>query len=178
LGEKIMDVFETIRDRRSIRSFTDKHVQDNTVNELINLAQWAPSAGNKQARDFIIIRDDKPKKKLSLAALDQEFIEEAPVVVVVCANEERSSLRYGERGRTLYCILDAAAAVQNLLLAVHSLGLGGCWIGAFSDSEVKAVLNLPRFLRPIAIIPIGYSFEKPQTPTRFSHNIVVHHELY
>jgi nitroreductase len=173
-----MDVFEAIRDRRSIRSFTNKPVQDNTINELINLAQWAPSAGNRQARDFIIIRDDKTKEKLCIVALDQEFIEEAPVVIVVCANEERSSLRYGERGRTLYCILDAAAAVQNLLLAAHSLGLGACWIGAFSDSKVRAILNLPRHMRPIAIIPIGYSFEKLHPPTRLSHNIVVHHELY
>lgn len=173
-----MDLIEAIRDRRSIRSFTDKPVLDNTINELINLAQWAPSAGNRQARDFIIIRDNKTKEKLCSAALDQEFIKEAPVVIIVCANEERSALRYGERGHTLYCILDAAAAVQNLLLAVHSLGLGACWISAFSDLKVKAILNLPRFLRPIAIIPIGYSFEKPQAPTRLSHNIIVHHELY
>ena len=173
-----MDLIEAIRDRRSIRSFTNKPVLDNTINELINLAQWAPSAGNRQAREFIIIRDNKTKDKLRSAALDQDFIKEAPVVIIVCANEERSELRYGERGRTLYCILDAAAAVQNLLLAVHSFGLGARWIGAFSDLKVKAILNLPRYLRPISIIPIGYSFEKPQAPIRLSHNIVVHHELY
>jgi len=173
-----MDLIDAIRDRRSIRSFTNKPVLDNTINELIILAHWAPSAGNKQARDFIIIRDNKTKAKLCSAALDQEFIKEAPVVIVVCANEERSALRYGERGRTLYCILDAAAAVQNLLLAVYSFGLGACWISAFNDLEVKVILNLPRYLRPIAIIPIGYSFEKPHAPTRLSHNIVVHNELY
>jgi len=173
-----MDLFEAIRDRRSIRSFTNKQVQDNTLNKIIELAQLAPSAGNRQARDFIIIRNNKTKEKLCTAALDQEFIEEAPVIIVVCANEERSALRYGTRGSALYCILDAAAAVQNLLLVVHSLGLGACWIGAFSEPKVRDVLNLPDYMRPIAIIPFGYSIEKPQPPPRLSRNLAVYHEIY
>ncbi len=173
-----MNLVEAIRDRRSVRSFTNKQVLESTIDKLIKCANWAPSAGNRQAREFVVIRDRNTKEKLCKAALDQKFIEEAPVVIVICANEERSALRYGERGRFLYCILDAAAAVQNLLLAAHSFGLGACWIGAFSDLKVKDILNLPEYLRPIAIIPLGYSVEKPQPPTRLSKNIMVHYEMY
>lgn len=173
-----LNLVEAIRNRRSIRSFTNKQVMKRTIDKLINCANWAPSAGNRQAREFVVIRDNNTKKKLCKAALDQKFIEDAPVVIVVCANQERSALRYGERGRFLYCILEAAAAVQNLLLAAHSFGLGACWIGAFNDSKVKNVLKLPKYLKPIAIIPLGYSIEKPQPPTRLSENIIVHYEIY
>ena len=128
-----LDVFEVIKKRRSIRSFKSKPIPKEFLNRILEAAQWAPSAGNCQARDFIIVNDLEVKRRLRDAALDQSFIEEAPVNIIVCANEERSSRRYGDRGRKLYCLLDAASAVQNILLAVHALGLGACWIGAIQE---------------------------------------------
>jgi SagB-type dehydrogenase family enzyme len=118
------------------------------------------------------------KKALSEAALDQRFIEVAPITIVVCANERRSAQRYGRRGRELYCLLDAAAATQNLLLAVHALGLGGCWVGAFDDRQVGKALNLPSWLKPVAIIPIGHPDEKPWTPQRRSFKDYLHIDRY
>ena len=100
------------------------------------------------------------------AALDQSFIEEVPVVIVVCANEDRSSQGYGTRGKTLYCIQDTAAAIQNIHLAAYSLGLGTCWIGAFREEEASAILKVPHGIRPIAIIPVGYPAENPAPPTK------------
>lgn len=161
-----MDLFEAILERRSVRAFTPEAVPDEVVDTILDAAQWAPSAGNCHAREYIVVEDPRVKKALSEAALDQRFIEAAPITVVVCANERRSAHRYGWRGRELYCLLDAAAATQNLLLAVHALGLGGCWVGAFDDRQVVEALNLPPWLKPVAIIPIGYSDEKPWTPQR------------
>ena len=161
-----LDVFEAIKDRRSVRVFKSKPISRNIINRILEAAQWAPSAGNCQARDFIIVDDVEIKRRLCDAALGQSFIEKAPIDIVVCANEERSSRRYGDRGRELYCLLDAASAVQNILLAVHALGLGACWVGAFNDIAVANVLNLSHWLRPVAIIPIGYPNEKPQRPSR------------
>jgi len=173
-----MDLFEAIRNRRSVRAFKPDPVSEELLNKILEAAQWAPSAGNCQARDFIIVKDPEMKKELCAAALHQYFIEEAPVNIVVCANEERSARRYENRGRRLYCLLDAAAAVQNMLLAVHALGLGACWIGAFQDEEVAEALNLPEWLRPVAIIPVGYPAEKPWSTSRIPLEALIHKEQY
>ncbi len=109
-----MDLFEAIKSRRSVRSFTREDVSEETVEKLIDAARWAPSAGNLQPWEFIVVRKPEIKRKLSIAALDQTFIEEAPVVIVVCANQLRSGRGYGARGVNLYCLQDTAAATQNM----------------------------------------------------------------
>jgi nitroreductase len=131
-----VDLFETIMKRRSVRAFTSKALPDKVVDTIVDAARWAPSAGNCQTRDFIIVKNPRVKKALSEAAIDQSFIEAALVTIVLCTNDRRSAHRCGRRGRDLYCLLDAAAAAQNLLLAVHALGLGTCWIEAFDDNRV------------------------------------------
>jgi nitroreductase len=103
------------------------------------------------------------------------FIAEAPVVVVVCANYPRSMRVYGERGR-LYAEQDATAAVQNMLLAAHALGLGSVWVGAFVEPEVSKILSLPDHVRPLAILPIGYPAESPRPRRRYPIEELTHHE--
>jgi len=173
-----MDLFDAIKNRRSIREFKSDPVPETLLKEILEAAQWAPSAGNCHARDFIVVKNPEVKRRLCEAALKQSFIEEAPVDIVVCANEERSAAVYGGRGRNLYCILDAAAAVQNMLLAAHALGLGACWVGAYSDEEVARTLHLPEWVRPIAIIPIGYPDEKPEPPERIEAHAITYRERY
>ena len=173
-----MDLFDAIKNRRSIRSFKPDPVPETLLKEILEAAQWAPSAGNCQARDFIIVKNPKIKRRLCEAAFEQSFVEKAPVDIVVCANEKRSAAVYGSRGKNLYCILDAAAAVQNILLAVHALGLGTCWVGAYSDEEVAHALDLPEWIKPIAIIPIGYPDEKPEPPERIEARAITHGERY
>jgi len=157
-----LNVFEAIKTRRSIRAFTREEISDETVEKILDAARWAPSAGNIQPWIFVIVKNPKTKRRLSEAALNQFFIEEAPVVIVVCADQERSRRGYGSRGANLYCIQDTAAATQNLLLAAHALGLGACWVGAFDEEEVKLILKMPRGVRPVAIVPIGRPAEKPR----------------
>jgi nitroreductase len=171
-------VLEAIKGRRSIRSFKSQDVSEEIVKNLIEAATWAPSAGNIQPWEFIIIRKPEIKRRLAMAALDQSFIEEAPVVIVVCANEDRSSQGYGVRGKTLYCIQDTAAATQNIHLAAYSLGLGTCWVGAFKEEEARAILKIPHGIRPVAIIPIGYPAENPAPPSRRPINKIVHYETF
>jgi nitroreductase len=160
MRERVMELSEAIKGRRSIRAFKQQDVPEETVEKLINAARHAPSAGNIQPWEFVIAKKPDAKKKLAQAA-NQAFVEEAPVVIVVCANENRSSMGYGYRGKTLYCIQDTAAATQNILLTAYSLGLGACWIGAFNEDEAKRALNAPEGIRPAAIIPVGYPDETP-----------------
>jgi nitroreductase len=173
-----MDVFKAINGRRSIRAFTNKPVSDEDVKIILEAARQAPSAGNLQPWEFIVVRDAEIKRGLAQAALNQTFIEEASVVIVACANKSRSSPRYGSRGANLYCIQDTAAAIQNLHLAANALGLGTCWVGAFNEAEAKKLLSTPVNVRPVAIIPVGYPAEKPKPRPRRPLTEIVHHEKF
>lgn len=173
-----MKVFEAIKGRRSIRSFRDEDVNDEDLMRILEAGTWAPSAGNLQPWEFIVVRNRDTKGRLAMAAYGQGFIAEAPIVIVVCANTERSASHYGERGRTLYCIQDTAAAIQNMLLAAYALGYGTCWVGAFSEEAVREILSIPRHVRPVAIIPLGKPATKPAPPPRISLKKVLHFEKY
>jgi nitroreductase len=106
------------------------------------------------------------KRKLAESALNQHHIEQAPVVIVVCADEKRASIVYSTRGRTLYCLQDTAATTQNILLTAYSLGLGTCWIGAFNEEETKEAINAPEGIKPVAMILVGVPDQKPRQRAR------------
>lgn len=174
-----MDVLDAIKGRRSVRAFKgEKGVSEETVDELIDAAAWAPSAGNIQPWEFIIVRRPEIKRRLVEAAFKQSFIEEASVVIVVCADENRSSEGYGQRGRTLYCIQDTAAAIQNIQLAAYSVGLGTCWVGAFKEEEASEILNIPRGIRPVALIPVGYPSKLSSPRSKRAADEIVHYEMF
>ena len=151
---------------------------DDAVEKLIDSARWAPSAGNIQPWEFIIIRKPEIKRRLAEAALDQSFMMEAPTIIVVCADENSSSQRYGTRGKNLYCIQDTAAAIENIHLVAHSLGIGTCWIGAFEEEKTREILKIPEGVRAVAIIPVGYSAESPSPRNRRSVDQIVHYETF
>jgi len=172
-----MEVIDAIRTRRSVRKFKKKAVPMEIIKEIIELGNLAPSAGNLQARDFIVVREQKIKEQLARAALGQHFLADAPIVLVVCSNLKRIA-PYGSRGKALYCIQDASAAVQNILLTVHSKGLSSCWIGAFSEKDAADALSLPNHIRPVAIIPIGYADERADEPSHIPTKKLIHHERW
>ncbi len=158
-----MDFWEVIERRYSLRDFDpSRDVAPEDVEKILRAAIRAPSAGNLQSWFFVVVREEEKKEALARAALEQRFITQAPVVVVVCADPDRSATRYGGRGVNLYCLQDTAAATENLLLAAVALGLGGCWVGAFHEEEAARALNLPSHLRPVAIVPLGYP-TRPRT---------------
>jgi nitroreductase len=168
-----MDLMEAIKGRRSIRKFKAKTVPEEVIMQIIEAATYAPSAGNIQPWRFIIAKNPVLKKNLARAAFNQSLIEEAPIVVIVCADENQIEPRYGTRGKSLYCLQDTAAATQNILLFAHALGLGTCWIGAFDEELAKRAVNAPEGVRPVAMVPIGYPDVVPRTRTRKPLNEVV-----
>jgi nitroreductase len=172
-----MECIETIKGRRSVRRFKAQPVGKELIEELLDAARMAPSAGNLQARDFIVISNKITKQKLKEAALGQSFIEQAPLVIVAVANIERSSRVYKTRGE-LYAIQDATAGVENILLSACSLGLAACWVGAFDENAVCELLGIPHKTKPIAIIPVGYADEEPVAPPRMGLEKVVHWETW
>ncbi len=170
-----LDVFEALKQRRSIRDYTTDDVTEEAVLQLVESASLAPSAGNVQPWEFVVVRDSKTKQMLSNAALGQRFIEKAPVVIVVCADLARSLRRYGKRGEQLYCLQDTAAAIENIILAAQALGLATCWVGAFQETEVALAVNAPKHIRPVAIIPVGHPARKQMAPPKRSSNDTIHY---
>jgi nitroreductase len=165
-----MEVADAIESRRSIRSYAGREVPDGMLKAILHAGQMAPSAGNMQGRDFIVIKDLGTREMISHAALGQRFIVEAPVCIVVCANVARSSSRYGKRGE-LYAVQDSAASAMNMMLMARDLGLGTCWVGAFNEQAVSQLLNIPQGVRPIALIPVGHPDESPDVPQRMGEKI-------
>jgi nitroreductase len=126
-----------IINRRSIRNYKKHELPQTTVEKLLEATRQAPSAGNVQPWEFLVASTQKTKTDLSFAAYGQKDLQDASVVFVVCADEKQAAEAYGSRGKTLYCIQDTAAAIQNILLTACAMGLGTCWIGAFKEDEVK-----------------------------------------
>jgi len=175
----LLDVFDAIKGRRSIREYyEDVDVPEDDLSKILEAAIQAPSAGNLQPWEFIVVKNPKTRELLAKAALGQYWMTTAPVHIVVCANETRSSRVYGLRGKTLYCIQDTAAAIQNMLLAAYALGYGTCWVGAFDEEAVRRILNIPSGVRPVAIVTLGKPAEQPYKTGRRPLKDVVHREAY
>ena len=161
-----MSALELFSIRHSIRRFEATDVTDAQIQLLLQAAISAPSAGNLQPWHFYVVRDAGLRKALGKAAHDQPSFSTAPLVITVCAVPEKCAVKYGDRGRMLYCIQDTAAAIENLLLSAASQGLGACWCGAFDELAASAALALPEGHRPIAIIPIGVPAGEPRITRR------------
>jgi|TARA_Y100000031_G_C8162653_1_gene357786 SagB-type dehydrogenase family enzyme len=161
-----MDVFDAIRGRRSIRKYKDKQVPWDNMVTILQSGKYAPSAGNLQNWKFIVVKNDAKRKAVAKACLQQEWMEEAPVFVVVVAEPLKAERYYGTRGARLYTIQGCAAAMENMLLAAHSLGLGSCWVGAFDEDEIWRILGLPEDASVQGVITIGYADENPEPPVK------------
>lgn len=164
------DVSTAIEGRRSIRSYRSEAVSDEAMAKILHAGQMAPSAGNLQGREFIVIRDTNTKRMISDAALRQRFIEDAPVCIVVCTNLPRTKRKYGKRAE-LYVVQDTSASVMNMMLQACELGLGTCWVGAFDEHQVAEALGIPGDIRPVAILPVGVPDETPEAPPRLGKQI-------
>lgn len=169
-----MDLREAVRSRRSVRAFHPDPIPQTLLEQLVELANCAPSAGNLQSRDFVLVRDADLRQGLAQAANDQDFLAQAPVVIVVCANRQRIYARYGGRGQDLYAIQDAASATENLLLAAHDAGLGAVWVGAFNEDAVSRLLGLPTHVRPVTLVPLGLPAERPEASDRMALESILH----
>ena len=144
-----------IQSRKSIRKYSQKHIPENELKEILKTGFSAPSGGNMQPWRVVVVKDKVRKDQLATAAYGQSFIAEAPVLLVVCAVPYESAEKYKERGATLYALQDTAALTQNILLASHALGYATCWIGAFNEDEVSKIIKVPVGMRPVSMIPIG-----------------------
>jgi nitroreductase len=185
-----VEVLEAIAARRSIRRYSSREVPDDLLRKVLEAGRLAPSASNLQTWKFKVVKDPVTRRALREAAHNQRFVEEAPVVIVACADlpalGERSKrtlellragavkpsagmiLWYlrkkgdaeGERG-FLHAVINVTIAVENMVLAATSLGLGTCWVRAFEEAKVAEILALPPEYPPLFLLPMGFPAEDP-----------------
>ncbi|HID07416.1 MAG TPA: nitroreductase [Armatimonadetes bacterium] len=173
-----MDFFEAVAQRHSIRAYKPDPLPDDILQRILETINAAPSAGNLQGYEVVVVRDPERKRMLARAAFGQNFIAQAPVVLVFLQNPRRSASRYGQRGATLYSLQDATIACTFAHLAATALGLGSCWVGAFDDDAVASAVEAPSDMRPVAVLPIGYPDERPWATGRRRLDDLIHWEAF
>ncbi|MBL7159951.1 MAG: nitroreductase family protein [Candidatus Aenigmarchaeota archaeon] len=171
-------VYSVIKGRKSVRKYQDKKVDGNIIELLIQAASYAPSAGNQQPWEFVVVRDKGNILNIARACFDQDWVASAPVVIVAGVNMRLAEAIYGERGAKLYGVQGVAAAIENMLLTATSLGLGTCWVGAFAEPEITFAVGFPEYIRPCAIITLGYPAEKAKETRRHPVKDFVFFERY
>jgi nitroreductase len=167
-----------IKRRRSVRKYLKKDVTDDLLRKILDSTKYAPSAGNYQPWEFIVVRSEETKKDIVSAAYNQQWMMQAPVFIIACINIRLAGAVYGERGARLYGPQAVATAIENMILTAESLDLTTCWVGAFSEVIVARVLECPEYVRPCAIITLGYPAEEPLMPPKQSIQEFVHIEKF
>lgn len=178
-----MELFEAIKNRRSVRRFTADPVDDKKIEAIMEAGRWAPSWANSQCWRFVVVRDSEIKRKLAETLLpiklpDREIpnpaavtFSIAPVIIVVCAETGKSGGKHGSPGEYVtdkgdWFMFDTALAVQNMVLAAHALGLGTVIIGAFKAPEAEKALGVPRGYRAVTMFPVGVPAQPGKAPPR------------
>jgi nitroreductase len=159
-----MDVYKAILSRRSIRAYESRDIEEDKLDRVLDAGRLSPSAGNRQERRFVAIKDAGTRKALAEAANDQVFVAQAPVVIAACSVESEYVMSCGQ----LAYPIDTAIAVDHMTLQAVEEGLGTCWIGAFDEKKVKKILSIPDNVRVVTLLPIGYPRAVPQPTARKS----------
>lgn len=159
-----MNTLEAICTRRSIRKFLDKAIDDDILSKILKAAMYAPSAHNEQLWHFVILKNRQILESTAKILLHASMCTSAPCAILVCGDLllEKSEGRWSH---------DCAAATQNMLLAIHELGLGGVWSAIYPRkegvTEMQELLHIPDNVIPFSLVVLGYGNEKPKQPERF-----------
>ena len=162
-----MEFTTLIEERHSTRVYQQKPVEQEKLDTILHAANRAPSAGDLQAYSIVVVRNSAVCRALATAAAGQDWLAQAPLVLVFLAEPGRSGVKYGRRGENLYAVQDATIACAYAQLAAHDSGLSACWVGAFRTRDVQEAVGATEWQVPVALLPIGYAAESPFiTPRR------------
>jgi len=170
-----MDIYEAIAFRKSVREFIDKDIPEEVLTRLLEGARMAASASNRQEWRYIVVRKPETIEQLSLAAFGQAHVRQAPVVLACCAETDEHIMPCGQQSYPI----DVAIATTHITLCAAAEGLGTCWIGAFSEDQVKEVLNIPSQIRVVVLMPVGYPRDPSQAvKERLPMETIIKRELW
>lgn len=172
------------KERRSIRRFEDLPIATDKLTEILEAARWAPSWGNSQCCELILVEKKEVKKKL-VAALSPKnpaslAVENAPVVVAVCGELKKAGY-YNDKPMTKFgdwFMYDLGLVTQNICLAAHAHGVGSVIVGAFDHDKVKELLQVPDGYEVVSLLPMGYPAHSPSPPKRKPIDKLVHYDSF
>lgn len=177
---------DAILRRRSVRRFRPDPVPDDLLRLVLEAGTLAPTGGNMQPWEFLLVEDPAMKEALvnetysgyySGPGNPQRWIASAPVLIVLLCNFKRTLARYGESALKI-APLDVAAAAENMILTAAHNGLGSCWVAGFREEEVCRLLGLPELVRPMGLLPIGWPAEEPAAKPRLPLRLITHRDRY
>ena len=151
---RFMALLDLILSRRSIRHYETKDIAEEALQQILEAGRQAPSAANRQPIHFVIVKDHGKLKNLC-DNLITRFVKYAPVAIVGCADIK--SLLTGK-----WAVVDATIAMENMVIAAWTLGVGSCWIGACNEEKVKELLKIPDKWKVVALVTLGYPAEQPK----------------
>jgi nitroreductase len=155
-----MSVLDVIRERRSVRVYKSDPIPEESILRVLEAARLAPSGKNLQPWKFVIVQNSELKKRLAKASNQQDFIADAPLIIVACGFPDEC---YRTMGRYMKSWpVDVTIALEHLILQAQEEGLGTCWIGSFEEEEVKSLLDVPEHVKVLALTPLGYPGEVPE----------------
>jgi nitroreductase len=157
--------------RRSVRAYTSQPIAEDTIRDLLEAAMAAPSAVAKDPWHFYVVRDQAKRDAIANALPNGQMLRSAPVGIVIAGDLTRVHDR-----ALSYLLQDCSAAVENLLLAASTLGLGACWLGIHPREDrvtsLRALFQMPASLIPVAAIALGWPAETPAPRTRYREDAV------
>lgn len=167
-----------MKSRSVLRNYAPEPVDDALVTQMLDGMLAAPTASNKQAWSFVVVRN--PESVRRLRAFAPGIIGTPALIVVACVDTRRMVGISAEVSQRIYetAKLCVAMAVENLLLSAHALKLGGCPVGSFREDAVRLLLGLPTFIEPMLTVPIGYPAQAPTPSERRDKNEVVSYETW
>ncbi|MBP5423268.1 MAG: nitroreductase family protein [Paludibacteraceae bacterium] len=149
-----MNLLELAKQRYSVRLFSNKEIEKEKVDYLLEVARMAPSAVNIQPWSFLVLQSEEAKKDIQ-ACYDRDWFKTAPLYIVVCGNHLASWKRASDNKD--HCDIDIAIATEHIALAAAEQGLGSCWVCNFDAALCKKLMQLPDGIEPMVILPIGYA---------------------
>jgi len=172
---RAQNVYDVIRERRSIRSYTDKPPPASLLDRLVDVGRWAPTPSNVQSWRFVVVQE--PANLSVLKNLSPGFPKQATAAVVICSEKGDVERFAGITGQVLVA-QEAAMAAQNMHLMAHAMGYGSCAVASFSLAGVTAMLELPEHVEPVLILALGIPSRQPPPPTRKPLETITHYEVY
>lgn len=167
-------VLDVIKARGSIRSYKDQPIQKRVLLDILEAARMAQSADNRQPWEFIVVTDPVTRAKLAQASGDQSFVGKAAAVLVCLANPKESASVGPFEG----FLIDLAIAIENTALTAWDLGVGSCWIGAYDEEQVKVLLGVPKNLRVVSLLTLGYPDMLAGPKHRKEPDEIFHYQKY
>jgi nitroreductase len=179
-----MELLEVIKQRRSVRKFTNQDVPQEALDQILDAVRWAPSWANTQCWEVVVVKDPSVKTRLQAAVSEgnpgYKALAEAPVLLVLCAQLKRAghykgavTTKFGD-----WFLFDLGIIAQNIMLMAHTLGLGTVVVGMFDHDKAKTAIGVPEGYELAALMPLGHPESQPSAPKRREISEFMHLETF